>query len=161
MPEDMIKPYFEKDHERLDRLFEEFQVTKACDIVGAREPFENFRRVLERHMAWEEEILFPLFESKTGLKGEGPTQVMRLEHEHLRMLLKNLQEKINHKEAADDDQENELIAYLAQHNHKEENMLYPMIDGSITPEERQAVFKKIHGAPETGHRRLLLRYPQS
>ena len=92
MTDDMIKSYFQRDHERLDNLFKEFQVTKACDIDSARKRFENFRRGLEQHMAWEENILFPLFESKTGMKYGGPTQVMRLEHEQLKTLLKSLEE---------------------------------------------------------------------
>src|SRR3989338_5167911 len=143
MTDDMIKSYFQRDHERLDNLFKEFQVTKACDIDSARKRFENFRRGLEQHMALEENILFPLFESKTGMKYGGPTQVMRMEHDQLKTLLKSLDEKMKQEEPGDDDQEAALIGLLAQHNHKEENILYSMIDQSITEAERREVFRKI------------------
>lgn len=149
MADETIASYFQKDHERLDRLFDEFQAVQACDSIGARELFENFRRGLERHMAWEEEILFPLFESKTGMKDDGPTQMMRREHEQMRKLIKSLQEKMKKEEQGDEDQEAALIECLAQHNRKEENMLYPMIDQLITPEERQAVLSKIKISSET------------
>lgn len=150
MTDDTIKFYFQGDHERLDCLFEQFQALKAYDVDGAREQFENFKRGLEQHMRWEEDILFPLFESKTGMKYGGPTQMMRLEHEQLKTLLKSLEKKMKQEEPGDDDQEAALIELLAQHNHKEENMLYPMIDESITEEERREVFRKIKDPSETG-----------
>ena len=101
-------------------------------------------------MAWEEEILFPLFESKTGMKDDGPTQMMRREHEQMRKLIKSLQEKMKKEEQGDEDQEAALIECLAQHNRKEESMLYPMIDQLMTAEERQAVLSKIKISSETG-----------
>ncbi|MBI3999494.1 MAG: hemerythrin domain-containing protein [Candidatus Omnitrophica bacterium] len=149
MADETIASFFQKDHERLDRFFDEFQAVKACDAIGAREHFENFRRGLEQHMTWEEDILFPLFESKTDMKGSGPTQVMRWEHEQMRKLIKNLQEKIKGEALGDDDQEAALIESLARHNRKEESMLYPMVDRLITPEERQAVLRKIKISSET------------
>src|SRR3989338_10749770 len=103
MADETIASFFQKDHERLDRFFDEFQAVKACDAIGAREHFENFRRGLERHMTWEEEILFPLFESKTDMKGSCPTQVMRWEHEQMRKLVKSLQEKMKKEEQGDED----------------------------------------------------------
>lgn len=150
MTDDTIKSYFQKDHDKLDGLFEEFQAVKACDAESAREHFGDFKHGLERHMAWEENILFPLFESKTGMKYGGPTQVMRLEHDQLKLLLRNLEEKMKQEELGDDDQETALIELLAQHNYKEENILYPMIDQSITEEERGEVFRKIKASSETG-----------
>lgn len=149
MQGDTIKCYFQKDHERLDNLLEEFQAASSFDIESGREFFEKFKRGLEQHMAWEEEILFPFFESKTGMRGGGPTYVMRYEHDQLKTLLKDIQEKIN-KEETGEEQVNMLTTLLAQHNHKEENMLYPMIDESISSEERQEVFQKITGSPHTG-----------
>ena len=150
MTDDTIKFYFQEDHKRLDCLFEEFQAIKACDVDGAREQFESFKRGLEQHIAWEEDILFPLFESKTGMGNSGSTQMMRFEHKQLKTLLKSLQEKMQQEKPGDDDQEAALIELLAQHNHKEENILYPMIDGSVADGERQEVFKKIKASSETG-----------
>jgi iron-sulfur cluster repair protein YtfE (RIC family) len=145
MADETIASYFQKDHERLDHIFESFQAVKACDAIGAREHFENFRRGLEQHMKWEEEILFPLFESKTGMASGGPTQVMRLEHEQLKKLMKNLGEKMKQEEPGDEEQESALLELLAQHNHKEENILYTMIDQSVVGNERSEVFNKIKG----------------
>jgi len=152
MADETIASFFQKDHERLDRFFDEFQAVKACDAIGAREHFENFRRGLERHMAWEEEILFPLFESKTGMASGGPTQVMRLEHEQLKGLMKSLGEKMKQEELGDEGEESALLGLLAQHNQKEENILYPMIDQSITKEERKRIFDKINASSASSPR---------
>lgn len=150
MDNQTIKSYFQKDHEELDSLFDSFQTRKRCDFDEAKRDFEHFKQALFRHIAWEENILFPLFESKTGMQYGGPTQVMRLEHEQLKTLLKSLEEKMKQEEPGDDDEETVLIELLAQHNHKEENILYPMIDQSITEEERREVFRKIKASSETG-----------
>ena len=150
MTDETIASYFQKDHDRLDRIFEEFQAVKHCDVASAREHFENFRRGLERHMVWEEEILFPLFESKAGMTLDGPTQVMMLEHEQLKELMKSLAEKMKQEELGDEEQESALLELLAQHNHKEENILYPMIDQSITEDERKRIFDKINASSKSG-----------
>ncbi|MBT3836906.1 MAG: hemerythrin domain-containing protein, partial [Thiotrichales bacterium] len=79
----------------------------------------------------EEEILFSAFEEATG-SAQGPTMVMRMEHEQMRSLLQNLQQAVESRDAeqalgvADT-----LMIMMQQHNMKEEQMLYPMIDRSL------------------------------
>jgi len=147
MQEDTIKSYFQEDHERLGNLLKKFRIVSARDIESGRKPFEKFKRGLEQHITWEEEILFPLFESKTGMSGGGPTHAMRFEHKELKTLLKSIEKRINEGQASED-QVDKLIKYLTHHNYKEENMLYAMIDESVSREERQEVFKKINGGFE-------------
>jgi iron-sulfur cluster repair protein YtfE (RIC family) len=72
-----ISHHYGQDHDRLDDLFRQFQALKLSDRESAGRAFQEFKAGLERHIAWEEEILFPAFENKTG-QTSGPTQVMRL-----------------------------------------------------------------------------------
>ena len=67
----------QSDHKRLDDLFEMFQERKDTDQGEARRNFCPFRRGLFTHITWEEEILFPIFEERTGMKDNGRTLVMR------------------------------------------------------------------------------------
>ena len=89
-----IREFMQSDHKRLDDLFEMFQERKDTDQGEARRNFCPFRRGLFTHITWEEEILFPIFEERTGMKDNGPTFVMRAEHREIRDLLNRIREKI-------------------------------------------------------------------
>ena len=60
-----ITDFMEQDHDRLDGLFKDFQSAKAGDPAKAKALFSEFKRSLQRHIIWEEEILFPRFERRT------------------------------------------------------------------------------------------------
>ena len=62
-----IRDYFEADHDRLDDLLKEYQNQKEVDFQRAKSALIEFKLGLERHIVWEEEILFPVFESKSGI----------------------------------------------------------------------------------------------
>ena len=68
-----ICEFFEQDHDRLDELFKTFQKMKRSDFAKAKEAFKAFKVGLQRHIVWEEDLLFPLWEEKTGMSEEGPT----------------------------------------------------------------------------------------
>ena len=64
---------YEQDHDRLDELFKTFQQLKRSDFPKAKEAFKEFKFGLQRHIVWEEDLLFPLWEKKTGMSEGGPT----------------------------------------------------------------------------------------
>ena len=72
-----IREFYEQDHDRLDELFKTFQQLKRSDFAKAKEAFKEFKFGLQRHIVWEEDLLFPLWEEKTGMSEGGPTFVMR------------------------------------------------------------------------------------
>jgi len=75
-----ISEFMEQDHDRLDDLYNQFKKLKTSDQSKAKDIFSEFKTNLQKHILWEEEILFPLFENKTGMSGTGPTAVMKMEH---------------------------------------------------------------------------------
>jgi len=79
-----ITKFMGQDHDRLDELFREFQTLKGSDFAKAKHAFSEFKRGLQRHIVWEEEILFPLFEHQTDIQDRGPTAVMRMELARMR-----------------------------------------------------------------------------
>ncbi|OGD24461.1 hypothetical protein A2Z10_03230 [Candidatus Azambacteria bacterium RBG_16_47_10] len=123
-----IREFMQSDHKRLDDLFEMFQERKDTDQGEARRNFCPFRRGLFTHITWEEEILFPIFEERTGMKDNGPTFVMRAEHREIRDLLNRIREKIKAGDFATEKMDGALDVLLRSHNDKEENVLYPWID---------------------------------
>lgn len=143
-----ITSYFEKDHDRLDSLFKEFQRLKYVDFLEAKKNFIAFKFGLQRHIIWEEEVLFPLFEKKTGMSNAGPTFVMRLEHKDIGKILEEIHTKVKEADPRSEHQEELLISTLKLHNMKEENVLYPAIDQCTTKMEIEEVFEKINSIPE-------------
>jgi hypothetical protein len=71
------------------------------------------------------------FENRTGMTG-GPTQVMRYEHQQLRGLIDSMRSALHENRLEDFFGIGEsMMIMLQQHNMKEEQMLYPMIDRAL------------------------------
>jgi len=119
-------------HRTCDRCFAEAEEAVADgDWSRAGDAWSRFFRVLDKHITGlEEELLFPAFEETNG--PEGPTQIMRMEHDQMRILAGRIRTAL-----ADQDQPTvlgfaeTLMLLMQQHNMKEEQILYPLMDKSI------------------------------
>jgi len=119
-------------HKHCDDLFADAEAAAAeKDWARAKMSLGAFHNDLETHFRTEEELLFPAFETATGMTG-GPTQMMRYEHAQMRELVARMEEAMREQdgEAFAGDAET-LLILMQQHNMKEENILYPMIDRSL------------------------------
>ena len=143
-----ITAFYEKDHDRLDELFKTFQTLKRSDFPKAKAAFKEFKIGLQRHIVWEEDLLFTLWEAKTGISEGGPTMVMRSEHRQIGQLLESIHEKVAAGNADTDQEEQWLISMLGSHNMKEERILYPSIDNVASVAEREQVFRDMETIPE-------------
>lgn len=146
--EKTITEFFERDHDQLDGLFQTFQQLKRSDFAKAKEAFQRFKFGLQRHIVWEEDLLFPLWEKKTGMTDSGPTPVMRNEHRQIGQQLEAIHQKVTDQNPDSDREEQALLDLLGSHNRKEERALYPAIDKVTSAEERQAVFLNMDNIPE-------------
>ena len=124
-----ILEFLGSDHHACDDVFASAEAAVAQkDWDSARSLFAQFQVAMTRHLAMEEDVLFPAFETRTGMRS-GPTEVMRMEHAQMRDLLQEMAAA-----AANADQDRylglseTLNMLMQQHNLKEENMLYPMSD---------------------------------
>jgi regulator of cell morphogenesis and NO signaling len=143
-----ITGFFEQDHDRLDELFKTFQQSKRSDFPKAKEAFKEFKFGLQRHIVWEEDLLFPIWEQKTGMSDSGPTPVMRNEHRRIGQQLEAIHQKVADLNPDCDQEEQALLDLLGSHNRKEERALYPAIDKVTSPEERETVFRSMKNIPE-------------
>lgn len=143
-----ITAFYEKDHDRLDELFKTFQTLKRSDFPKAKEAFKAFKVGLQRHIVWEEDLLFTLWEAKTGISEGGPTMVMRSEHRQIGQLLESIHEKVAAGNPDTDQEEQWLVSMLGSHNMKEERVLYPSIDNVASVAEREQVFRDMETIPE-------------
>jgi regulator of cell morphogenesis and NO signaling len=143
-----ITAFYEEDHDRLDELFKTFQMSKRSDFAKAKEAFKEFKVGLQRHIVWEEELLFPIWEEKTGMVEDGPTPMMRHEHSQIKQLLDAIHKKVEGNNLETDQDEQALLTLLGSHNRKEERALYPAIDNVTNAEERATVFSNMTSIPE-------------
>ncbi|MCC6418465.1 MAG: hemerythrin domain-containing protein [Gemmataceae bacterium] len=147
-----VQTSFAHDHDRLDQLLETYRQLKHTDFASAKQAFREFKFGLQRHIIWEETVLFPLFEEKTGMRDQGPTAVMRFEHREIGRCLEALHEKVRQQDVDSDREEQALLQILSAHNQKEENVLYPAIDRLSSEEERAVAFKTMEELPEEAYR---------
>jgi hemerythrin-like domain-containing protein len=135
------------EHRACDEHFAEAE--KAViegDFDKAQELFVKFAEDTLGHFAKEEEILFPEFEEVTG-STEGPTNMMRYEHDQMRDLIGRMagaveeQDKDAYLSIAES-----MMILLQQHNMKEEQMLYAMCDRVIPQQTKEETVEKLKKA---------------
>jgi len=144
-----LKNYLVQDHKECDGLFSKLEnAIYKSDINSAKAYFYDFYRRTKRHFYIEEEILFPEFERITA-STMGPTQVMRMEHQDINFQLDEInklmeQEKIEEKEIAQIQSILENILFiLQQHNLKEEQILYNMMEKFFQETQKNELLNKI------------------
>jgi hemerythrin-like domain-containing protein len=137
-----IKDFMTHKHRECDHLLAEAEsVVESGDFDAALEKYLAFKNETLKHFDMEEEYLFPIFEEKTGMT-QGPTQVMRMEHSQAKSLFEKMDEAYNTK---DTDRiyglGESMNILLQQHNAKEEQMLYTMIQQHFMGENDEIVAK--------------------
>ena len=153
-PADGITAYFGKDHDRLSLLFRKFQDLKRTDFQLAKAYFIAFKSGFNRHILWEEEILFPLFEQKTAILNAGPTFEMKEEHKQIGRILKNINKKIEASDPDTDKEEERFMKILFVHKIKEENVVYMPLDDCTSSDEKNEIFMMINALSEERYERI-------
>lgn len=153
-PIDILKAEHEEILKNLDALEnvmgEVRDSEKFGEIKNEVKKLEHIAHVFleaESHYKREEDVLFPLIE-KHGI--EGPTQVMRMEHEELRKKkkeLENIANSVGIMEFNDfisklEENGGYILSVLREHISKENNILYPMAMDVAEEKEWKDVRKK-------------------
>ena len=124
-----ICDYLILDHQRCDDLFlHADESIRLKNWAQAQDCFLLFRNAMEHHLGMEEKILFPAFEQAIR-NSEGPIGMLRLEHGRIRGMIERMTEAVRHGSAIDFILHSETFILLQnQHNQKEEELLYPLLD---------------------------------
>lgn len=117
------------DHRQCDE-----QLTSVAEAIQnnnwklAEAEMALFTKAILSHFEFEEQNLFVAFEQATGMT-QGPTKMMRIEHDEIREILDSLTDTVINRQADNFYGLYETLnIFLQQHNMKEEGVLYPMID---------------------------------
>jgi len=139
-----ISQYLIPEHRECDNIFARAEAAAAKgDFELTKEEFLKFADETLLHFKKEEEEFFPAFEEATG-SSQGPTMVMRHEHDQVRGLLGKMAQAI---ESEDKDAylslAESMMILLQQHNMKEEQMLYAMADRVFAPNVKEELVEKM------------------
>lgn len=133
-------------------------LSEICDRLEANEKIDPSDLVLileflqvfadKCHHGKEEDLLFPLLEKKGILKEHGPIGMMLTEHDKGRSLIRGLKENIQKYGKGDIEARNgivensrQYIDLLGAHIDKEDNILYPMANETLSPKEDEQLCK--------------------
>ncbi len=145
-----INDYMMKDHAICDATFQR-AADAARDADWAKLQSESgvFLARIARHIDLEENRLFPAFEEGSGMSAGGPTETMRDEHVQMQPLFAQMREAAAAQNAASYlEASRALHDILQQHNMKEEQMMYPMLDQSLGPQAAAAMVDECRRALE-------------
>lgn len=133
-----IKQFMAQDHRDCDLLFAKAETAASTDDwETANQALNEFVQAMERHLGIEEQTLFPAFEEETGVI-TGPTEMMRMEHDQMRVLFIEMKYAMEQKDSDEYLGVSEtLLILMQQHNMKEEQILYNMMDQHLPGDVEQ------------------------
>jgi len=126
--------FFSQDHRDCDARWADVEeLLDTEDIEAARPAWQKYLAGMRRHIAMEEEVLFPAMESASGMPEGGPTAVMRLEHSQIKALLEQIDETIASGDCEQALEVGDTLLMLVQtHSAREEEVLYPMAENLLS-----------------------------
>lgn len=136
------------DHDRLDAiLYEVFALVSEGLLERAGERFAGFLVGMEWHVRVEETVLFPEFEARAGTT-KAPTDIARKDHAKILKALADMKAAL----AAKDPRaffvaRRSFLSVLPTHHAQEEQLLYPIIDDSMSEDERVALVERLRASP--------------
>jgi hemerythrin-like domain-containing protein len=152
------------EHEELEALFDKHQRALLMrDIGAAVATIATFDNALQRHIAYEDEVLLPLYAAKKA-ETEGATlPIFHAEHRKLRETAANLATRTRDLYESGDllasilrllDDEALFKGLFCHHAMREKNLFFPRLDACTTDFEKQRVFGVMLNAPRRGARKL-------
>jgi hemerythrin-like domain-containing protein len=145
-----IAAFMTEDHRACDS---QIASVEACvqqqQWADAAVAWRKFEQAMRCHFTREEQLLFPAFENATGNR-QGPTAVMRMEHEQMRAMFATIDDAVRMQDKKRClGMSDTLMVLMQQHNMKEEQILYPMCDRMV-PEGGAMVAKLEALQPDQG-----------
>jgi hemerythrin-like domain-containing protein len=126
----ILSEFMKTDHRNCDAKFASLENAVADENWSlADDEFKTFASDLIYHFDMEEEVMFVAFEARSANAHCNPTPVMIMEHTQMRELVKQMKTELKAKNKNKFFGLSEtLMMTMQQHNMKEEQMMYPMID---------------------------------
>jgi regulator of cell morphogenesis and NO signaling len=140
------------EHADLERVFEKHQrALISRDVPTAFATIVTFESNLKRHIAFEEEVLLPLYKTKGGEVEGGTLPIFQAEHRKLREIVARLARHTDGLYTTPDilgailellDEEALFKGLMAHHTLREQNLLFPRLDALTAESEREKMLEE-------------------
>ncbi|GMQ80492.1 MAG: hemerythrin domain-containing protein [Planctomycetia bacterium] len=131
----------------LEKMADLAEAQQPLDPTLAEQAVDFFRSYADRwHHGKEEELLFPMMESKGFSRANGPTGVMLHEHDQGRRLVGAMADAIAGlpaESAAFVENARGYVRLLREHINKENHCLFPMADQALSEAEQKELAASI------------------
>ena len=147
-----IAELLEEDHRRLDDLSEQMCRNLHVDPMRAIVLAHLFSAGMSRHVTAEETVLFPPYEAHFGLSRVSATAMMEREHRAILHYVERLLVAAERMLQAHDRERavGELLrvlqglnAVVAEHSDKEERIMFPLLDRTLTESQRGNILRRL------------------
>jgi len=134
---DKIKESIKKDHRQLGDMLKAYQKLKDEDESEAKKLFHEIQSRIERHVSWEERILFPRIEARICMNLPPPSIRARSQHREIEKIIEKICEQVVHTRRQTNELKGKLADLWEQHDRELERILYPWIDLSLSEQEKE------------------------
>ncbi len=145
-------------HNELDAIFLEHQrALLRLDHASALKRLEGYEALLMRHMKDEEEVLIPVYSGRCEFPAVAAPKLYLDEHKKMLShldVLKNATAALNNAVDIEADvlrilgHEAFYLRLSAHHDRREAEHLYPLLDETLTKDEKAAVMSRVHRRDE-------------
>jgi hemerythrin-like domain-containing protein len=140
-----LTEWMARDHAVLDQRLDD--VSRMVDDGELERADHHFTDVSEHalaHMQVEESHIFPRFERLTGIDEDGPTALLRWEHNEMRQALDEMRTALARGHAADFHRAREAYERLdSQHRVSEHRLMFPLIDQVLGEDELSSLVAEL------------------
>lgn len=137
----------EGEHARLIHLFGNYKESKKSGLACASTALKDFADVLEKHILWEERVLFPVLQKDKIDSHENEINLIRSQHIKILAYLKDLSVKVE-KNINSEKEEDKLIAELINHEEYEDEVMHPIIIKLLKETGKGELFDLINNSME-------------
>ena len=138
----MVSKYMIEHHKLLGKLFDNYKTMRRVGHNKTLQSFNDISTQLLRHIDWEEEFFFPLFETRFKYAAS-PTYMLKRQHSQIKEYLYKIKHELTEYPYNTEDLEQNLKNLLGVHNATEEYAVYSWIDDLMDNEEKQRLLLEI------------------
>ncbi|KYK20397.1 hypothetical protein AYK21_06030 [Thermoplasmatales archaeon SG8-52-2] len=131
-----------KDHGKIEKLINQLEEKNNEDFDSMKKAFKKFEWELEKHIFTEEKAIFTSYNPENTSEGYKMLPELTKQHNFILNKLNNWRKDIRNKSMISDIYSFKI--YLIRHRNFEEEKVYPMLDQSLSEEEKRHIESKIN-----------------
>lgn len=142
MKENDILPLMIEDHNKIEKLMDNFQVNIDKDYEILKKSFHEFEWKLEKHIFVEEKVIFTNYNPEDVSEGYRMLPELTKQHNFILNQLSLWRKDLASKGKIEDFYKFKKV--LVNHKIFEENQVYPQLDESLTDSDKKLIIDRLN-----------------